>query len=1508
MTRAGDRPLGALALALRLVVRPLLRLLRSVRRNLGRILLWLLVLLLGALVCGWEILESPSTVGLLVRHGLPRLNAAIPGEVRIGGFQGSLGSELVLDGVEILDDRGDPAIRVARLSLEWDAWDLLSMDLGVDRLRLVDPEVHLVLRGPGHGINIVRAFVPKTEGKPPAKGGAGRRSRLSLRVDDLDVTGGELRVDLVRGRPVHLSSVEIHAGFSMRDGVQDLAVRELRATPHSPMDVPELALRGDLRLDSGQLDLDDVELRWQDSTVTLAGTLGQLVSLSPDLRVGLAKLDLDDLVAFAPKLAIAGAVEGDLTLGGRLRDTLELAGSLDVDDGSSMAVRKLSIALRSDDRPRMRHSLDATLAGVSPQHLLPRLAAVPGDLSADISWQGEGVRLDDLEGTLRLDAQPFWYRQIAIGPLSLDAAIDDRVVLARRLDVGLAGGDVHGKGTVDLGLRAFDVGLDGMLADLGDLGGITEGALRAGSVGLEGAVRGTWGGDGPGPASLHARMDLDVRGLAAGPATVADSQIGFDVDVDLVRRGLPLLRGIVSLAARDVATGGRDQLGTLRVGGALQGASGRLTVSAGRGADLLLATSAFVQWAHLPDLEATAGTLKVLAGDKVIEALAPFHVERKAGALAVRDLRLDVQGGQLEANARFDPRGAEVDGDLTLRGLDLADVEGLLNVLLARSGARPIALPIAGQIKDLQVTARGSLSVPVLTLAASFRGLSYGGREPQDVDLELRGLDGQITGFLQVARLVTLSLGKLPVTLRLDGKGPAAVLAPDGVLDAKVELPRRPLADLGPIAGIHLPEILGSGTLGGEAALLGTTANPEVRLLVSASGLEAAGRVLNLSVGAQLRDGQIDLSSTKLKTDVDGTVVALRGSAALPLGELLLARLGPVEGRHVPRPPAGEGLQLGADLQNVDMALVHEIVPALRPLSGAAKGSIEVGGKLDSPEIQLSARLLGARAGRQELKPVELAAKLRAGVLEAGVQLLPKRGGMLVVEAVAPMPLSLAPFRPMAEVLGQDGLRVDVRGEGFPIPVLVAFVPEVWESSGALTVQGMVTGSLREPRPDLRLGMAGARLCYKKTGICYEDVDLDLGLAPDRLHLRDLSFLAVPQVVNPIDLARGRGPVPGQERSFTAKGTLGLDHLRPTRLDLEVGVDRMWAMYTEEIQVQLDGALSAKGEVPALVVRGDLELQNVDVDMGQEDVGRNVAPLELPPYLHVHRKDSRPGPGERAQASQEAKPDGDAPPGLAARVRQESKIDVRVALANNVRVKIAYGLGKRSPLGQAISLLGNVEPDLKLEGEVAIRMAHGKPAIEGEIRMGRGSRLTVLTRRFEVSEDSRLIFAGDVPDTQLDLEAIFPSEYGDISVLVTGRLAAPHIEFASDELEDQADMMSVLISGKPLSELGSAEGSGATAAIVEALAGFTTKVFGKFVPVDRIAVELGDDISSGSVEAGKAITPRVFFLARWRWGAAADENRVEGQLEIRVFRRGYVEFRIGDRLEGAAEFVGKRVF
>ena len=142
------------------------------------------------------------------------------------------------------------------------------------------------------------------------------------------------------------------------------------------------------------------------------------------------------------------------------------------------------------------------------------------------------------------------------------------------------------------------------------------------------------------------------------------------------------------------------------------------------------------------------------------------------------------------------------------------------------------------------------------------------------------------------------------------------------------------------------------------------------------------------------------------------------------------------------------------------------------------------------------------------------------------------------------MPLSLFPPAPLEESLGQPDLDVELTGDGFPLPVLLAFVPDIWESSGELTLRGGIGGSLLAPVPDLELVVEGGRVCYQRTGICYEQVTVAAEVDTEQLTLEDLSFETVPQIVNPIDLVRGRGLQAGGQRGKSYLHAINATYVR----------------------------------------------------------------------------------------------------------------------------------------------------------------------------------------------------------------------------------------------------------------------------------------------------------------------------------------------------------------------------
>jgi autotransporter translocation and assembly factor TamB len=641
-------------------------------------------------------------------------------------------------------------------------------------------------------------------------------------------------------------------------------------------------------------------------------------------------------------------------------------------------------------------------------------------------------------------------------------------------------------------------------------------------------------------------------------------------------------------------------------------------------------------------------------------------------------------------------------------------------------------------------------------------------------------------------------------------------------------------------------------------------------------------------------------------------VFQLTAAADTALGEQLLERFGP-PGAGIDAGPPLSDLTVEGGFRRLPLELLHAVVPSLAPLQGVLKGRVEVTGELAAPEIGVALSLLGGTLGTRSLKTAELALDLRDGVLSGGLEVEPEGGGRLVVSPRATVPLVLDGSRTVEEMFGvPDSLKGRVVGNGVPLDVALAFVPGILEAEGEIVMQGAVRGSLLRPEPNVELSLAPARICYSRTSICYEDIYLRATLSPERLNLTRFDFATMPIVRNPLDAVLR--PVDEKRAGgLEGSGSISLDGWSLGEFDLQLEGNKAWLLYTRSVQALIDAKLAVTGPWPALAIRGSIDVGDLKVDLGSEDVQRSVQPMFLPENVHVHREGTRRGPGERDLADQLAREE-DAAPSLL----EQIDVDVGIDLGVNNRVKLAYGIGEAiarrgdeqfaKTMVRSIDLLGKIEPDIRPRGEVRVRMRDGVPRLQGRVGVQTNSKLKVLTANFLLDNESYVQFGGLIADSALELRAVHTSRFGEIAVVVGGALSNPSIGFESDAFDSQADMLAVLLTGRPLSDHSAAEGNATARAVSGALSGFTTRLLDKVVPLDIFQLDLGEDISSGSVEAGKALGPRVVVITRWTWGGKDDENRVEAEVEVLLTRGLYFKTRVGDRAEGSVDVVYKERF
>ncbi len=1482
------------------------RVVRVLRTLVARVLFLLLLVFASLLTAVWLLLQSEAVGRWVVETALPVVNEALPGTIELGAYEGALGGHFLLRDIIVRDERDAVAARADRLEVWWQPWDLLAGVVSVSRVELERPDVLVEIR-PDGSVNWAAAFVaPKPEGwvAPPAKSGS---SPIAFDVRTVHILDASVDVDLKGTQRFTFGDVHLDGNYALKRGRHDIELGRLAVDTSAPWDLPPAEITADAVLDDLDLILRTFQLRIDGNVVDVDGRLTQLDNLRFDaLRVRSDRFSLPFLQHFSPAIPLRGAVSVDVTVDGRLA-ALAAKGMIGGDMGR-IGLSDVKLGLTGSP---LTHAAKLDIQRFSLAKLLP-YPGLPSALSTKVTWTGRGTALDTLVGDATVKAGPFTVQDIRLDSHTLKAHIERGVVTAHHRD-GVGGGFVEGDATVWITEGRFR-------AEKTTLNGVNLSAFRAISrEGVRGGVADGWvtasGSWAERPIRIATDGDVSVRGLAVPSTTLETASTAWTGLALEFGAGVPGVRGSVEAHATGVVVNGVEQVREARISATPDGSAADFKAVVARGEELLTELDGRIDWSELPTLKLRGDRLQLLAGTLLAATPEdqPFTVKMRSGSVQLDRLSLHAGDVRLSAQGYLDPAGP-LAAQVRLTGLDLGPTGALADLLplLPEAPRQKVeALALSGELTEVFGRIDGTLAEPELELRMAARDLVALGRPPLTLDAQATLDAGGLRGDVNLDSLLSLAVRELPATLSF-GKGRQLLtLAPEGAWDVELVIPDTKLGRVASLAQLELPPAITSGRYSGGLQWNGTTAEPDLRFALSVADVTVEGhsraaqdavkRAVNAKLGATVQDGRLQLASSFLRTDKEGRIVTLDGGADAPIGEFLLARFGPDADPERDVPPF-RALELSANVKNLPMPLAHIFVPALKPLSGSATGEIRLGGELSAPEGSVDLRLIGGRAGTQQLKTARVAVRAADERLTLDLALEATQGGNLGARGGVTFPLKLG--ADLGTLLDHDDLEVVVDGEGFPIAVLLAFVPYTYDVSGAMTLAGSVTGSLRSPIPDLALAMPDGRLCHEKTWICYEEVRLDASVEPGRLTLQQASFKTFPRSRNPL-ATRTWNRSSKVAGGFNLEGYAELHGFRPGHLRFDFDFDHMWVSSEERTQAQLDGGLRVEGDFPAMAVTGNLDLENVVIDVGHEDIGRSVAPMELPENLVVHRVDSRRGPGERKPSLVDRSAD----PSLAREILDSLEVDLAIHLTNNVNVKLAVGLAGQGP-GKALNTLGRVEPDLTLKGDVRVLMAHGTPRLEGRIETNRGSRLTALTKKFSLEDGSGVDLIGDPLASQLNFVGVHTTRYGDVRVKVTGSVLSPQIVFESDEFEDQADIMALLITGKPLSELTAAQGSSAMSGVGAALTGWVSNTFGKYVPVDLLEVDLGEDFSSGSVQAGKAITPWLFVLSRFRWGAEEDENTIEGQVELAFpgTRNLYLEVIIGDKLVGSAEMIFKVLF
>ncbi|MCJ9692748.1 translocation/assembly module TamB domain-containing protein [Rhizobium sp. PRIMUS64] len=385
---------------------------------------------------------------------------------------------------------------------------------------------------------------------------------------------------------------------------------------------------------------------------------------------------------------------------------------------------------------------------------------------------------------------------------------------------------------------------------------------------------------------------------------------------------------------------------------------------------------------------------------------------------------------------------------------------------------------------------------------------------------------------------------------------------------------------------------------------------------------------------------------------------------------------------------------------------------------------------------------------------------------------------------------------------------LDMRFNGnLPFAVLGApLAQQGLVADGVATVNLQIGGTAAAPVINGTVSTSGAKL-----------VDVRRNLAVNNL-AATVTFNGSQAVISRLSGNLGGGG------TISASGTIGIQPAGGFPADISIKLDK--AVYVDGTLVvsTVNGTVGLRGPIMNATLSGKLRLDKTSI----------TVPEKLPTSLR--EVDIRHKNAPRAVLAQ-LRDDGERKPGEKSSV---ITLDLEIDAPSHIFVR-----------GRGI--------DAELGGRVTIRGTAAAPIVTGGFIMRRG-RMTILNRRLDFSDKSRITFAGDLTPA-LDMEATSASGSTTLTVDVAGLATDPAITFSSSPQLPQDEVLAQLIFGQSMSKLSPVQIAQLADAVSQLAGNRSTSLFEGLrnqLGVDDFDVST-DSKGQTSVSVGRYLNDRTYF-------------------------------------------------
>ncbi len=542
-----------------------------------------------------------------------------------------------------------------------------------------------------------------------------------------------------------------------------------------------------------------------------------------------------------------------------------------------------------------------------------------------------------------------------------------------------------------------------------------------------------------------------------------------------------------------------------------------------------------------------------------------------------------------------------------------------------------------------------------------------------------------------------------------------------------------------------------------------------------------------------------------------------------------------------------QDLQL--QMQDVSLEEFAGLLPRQPHIRGRLSADVQIAGTAEAPSIAGSADVREARIAGQTYPGLN--ATVHYQDHKARLQLVFHQDENHALHADGSLPVSLGWARGFrAAVLGD--LDAGIRSEGLNLAVLNAFSRGAADDiAGTLRLDLRASGPATRPLLTGTFGLKDGRVTVKPLGLAVSPLSLTGRLSPRHIHITQLTATA------------GDG-------SLSGVGRIELADYLPQALDLSFRADGWPAMWTHRYRVKVDSQLKASGPLTAPHLKGHISVR-------QATLRPELSFLSAQPLHHDETIVVRPSAGAPPLADTAAlQPDHrgtDTETDRSPAVLENLTLDVALDLGHNARLQHQNA---NITLGGGVSVVKKLDEAPRLDG--VIQLADGWAGFQG--------------RRFILNRGS-ISFAKETrPNPRLDILAQYTHDDYMIDAVVGGTGEGPTLDLRSTPPLEQADILAVLLFGKPTGALDKGEEIDLQQEAVALASGYAAAQLRQSVSdvlgLDTLGIDLsGLDFSGGHVGFGRALTRKTRIAATQSIGgeqgqAVAIDYEIAPDLDLRT--------------------------